>query len=350
MYTTPNMSLTGWDLETDPYSHTDLLNNWIALDDHDHTDGKGAPLPPSAIPLLGQANLGACSVSTLQICDGAVTWSKLASPAVKEANLFAGSVTNSKIATAAVDTVQLADESVTAPKLDDGAVQTEKLADQAVTNRKIKNGSINEAKLGTGAVGKNALHAGAVAYEKLADQAVDTSTIHPNAVTRSKIANDAVGVDQLGIVPSVYLTIDHRHSIPHSTFHILNWDLNRYDTDNLWSPSNHTDIIIHTKGLYLLEACVLWEDGTSNAGASGRMVKLRKNGTAVSGGGPLTTVREDPSDGPYRVREPMVAVIDLQPGDHIDLAVRQTSGSSQDLLPDGLSTHLSVTWINPHPS
>jgi hypothetical protein len=103
------MSLVAWDQDTDPYDHNDLVNNWIAIDEHNHTAGRGAPLPSEAIPVLGQENLEPCSVSTVQLCDLAVTSEKLAKCSVTSLELCDNAVTNPKIADNAVGSAELID-------------------------------------------------------------------------------------------------------------------------------------------------------------------------------------------------------------------------------------------------
>lgn len=44
MLKTPNMGLWGWDLEKDKFSHEQLVSNFRAIDDHNHSPGRGAQL------------------------------------------------------------------------------------------------------------------------------------------------------------------------------------------------------------------------------------------------------------------------------------------------------------------
>lgn len=79
MSTTPNMGLTKWDLSSDPYDHTQLANNFSAIDVHDHTAGKGVQVPTGGI-----ANL---AITTAKLADGSVTAAKLGASAVSSAAL-----------------------------------------------------------------------------------------------------------------------------------------------------------------------------------------------------------------------------------------------------------------------
>jgi len=114
--TTPNMQLTVWNLLSDPYDSSQLAQNFVAIDQHDHSgSGKGAPID-----------------GTSALINGSVTSAKLASPAVNTGNLVDQSVTTDKIADSTGST--------------DG-ITTAKLADTAVTNAKIADGTIRRAKL-----------------------------------------------------------------------------------------------------------------------------------------------------------------------------------------------------------
>jgi hypothetical protein len=76
---TPNMSLTRWNLDTDPFNHTELAVNWQLVDVHDHTTGKGVPIPEGGLAANSVAtiNLKPASVTTDKIQDGAITYAKL---------------------------------------------------------------------------------------------------------------------------------------------------------------------------------------------------------------------------------------------------------------------------------
>lgn len=347
MYTTPEMGLTAWDQATDPYDHTDLVNNWVAIDQHDHTSGKGTDLPREAIPLLGQENLEPCSVSTVQLCDFSVTQQKLAAPAVRSTNIFDSAVTNSKIAPNAVDTPQLATGAVTEPKLEEDSVSTEKLVDLAVTN----------AKLGTGAVSNPKLAPTSVSTDKLADNAVTTAKIGAGQVDQTRLGVDSVndyhvqdrslGPTSFAPVPCVYLNIDHEHVVGNNEFHVVQWDGGRYNNWNMWSFGDRSAATVQVHGLYLITAGVMWSEGGAAGGVSGRRARIRVNGTPVAGDGPMTTLKDDPGSGsaPYRVRHSMSTVINLTVGSRIDVLVQQTSGANQRIVPDGLLTHLTATWI-----
>jgi hypothetical protein len=98
--TTPNMGLVVWSSLTDPFNHTQLANNFSALDAHDHTTGKGVQIPSGGIASL--------AVTTAKIADGAVTAQKLAAGALQTTNFADSSITTAKLANQAVNADKIA--------------------------------------------------------------------------------------------------------------------------------------------------------------------------------------------------------------------------------------------------
>jgi hypothetical protein len=103
-FLTSNMGLIAWDLGDDPYDHSQLANNWTAVDTHDHTPGKGKLIPTQGIQ------------------DAAVTTAKIADGAVTPAKIPNDSITSTQLATNAVGTVEIQDASITKPKLAAGII------------------------------------------------------------------------------------------------------------------------------------------------------------------------------------------------------------------------------------
>lgn len=90
MRTGINISLTIWDQETDPYDHDQLAANWDAVDNHDHTSGKGLAISTGAI--------AANAVTTAKIAANAVTNTQLAGTSVATANIQNGAITEPLLA------------------------------------------------------------------------------------------------------------------------------------------------------------------------------------------------------------------------------------------------------------
>lgn len=105
---TPNMQLVTWDLLTDFFSHTDLLDNWSKVDGHDH------------VP-VGSGGNGGTPIPSAGILNGAITTAKLAADAVGAAQIQSG----------AVGTSELAGSGVTYDKLDATALPVIGTADSA---------------------------------------------------------------------------------------------------------------------------------------------------------------------------------------------------------------------------
>jgi hypothetical protein len=100
MQTSPNLGLTIWDLTTDYFSRAELQANWEAIDDHDHTPGKGAQIGVGGIANLaiGSAQLQDNSVTTAKIPNLGVTTAKINDLAITTGKLGAGVVTPDKVA------------------------------------------------------------------------------------------------------------------------------------------------------------------------------------------------------------------------------------------------------------
>lgn len=101
MIVLPNMGLVKWDQINDPFSHDQLAANFQAVDDHDHTPGRGKQVPAGGLaPLsVSAANLQDSTFTTEKIADGAVTSDKIAN----------GTITAGKLASnAAIADSQLA--------------------------------------------------------------------------------------------------------------------------------------------------------------------------------------------------------------------------------------------------
>jgi hypothetical protein len=340
VYTTSNMSLIAWDLDTDPYDHTDLYNNWQAVDKHDHTPGKGAPLPLEAIPIIDQAHLGPCSVGSIQICDGAVITQKLATPAVKEANLYPSSVTETKIAANAVATVHLQSGSVTTIKLANLSVTSDKIADAAVTNPKIANSAVNGAKIASRAVSNAHVETDSIDNRVLANNSVDSGILQDQSVIGPKIVNNQLGWYHDYQKPCVYLGLTSANTRAPDVWNGIDWDYARYNDWDMW---NNAWLEIQVPGIYVVEAGILWEDGTGGGAGGVRSSRLTLNGFSVDGSGPHETFA---SQGRFRVRQSLSTTLRVNANDKFTVELLTTANNSQ-ILPDGLSTHMSAVWVAP---
>lgn len=108
-FTTSFMGLTAWDLGTDPYDHSQLANNFVAIDLHDHSSGKGK-------------QIGASGIS-----DGAITTAKIQDGAVTAAKILDGAITQAKLANNSVGSAQIIDGSITGADILDGTISNAEL-------------------------------------------------------------------------------------------------------------------------------------------------------------------------------------------------------------------------------
>lgn len=108
-FITANMGLTAWDLGTDPYDHSQLANNFVALDLHDHSPGKGKQIGSSGIAdgSIGASELQDGSVTTAKLADQAVTQAKLANNSVGSAQIIDGSISGAEILDGSITNVEL---------------------------------------------------------------------------------------------------------------------------------------------------------------------------------------------------------------------------------------------------
>lgn len=80
MISTSNMGLTAWDDLDDSYVHTELANNFIVIDGHDHTPTKGLQIPSGGLAdnAVTTAKITNANVTTAKLADESVTTAKLA--------------------------------------------------------------------------------------------------------------------------------------------------------------------------------------------------------------------------------------------------------------------------------
>lgn len=99
MIVLPNMGLVKWDSINDFFSHEQLAGNFQAIDEHNHTPGKGKQIPYGG---LGEQSVG------------------------KE-NLREGAFDASLIANESIETIKIKNKAITEGKIADGGVSSAKL-------------------------------------------------------------------------------------------------------------------------------------------------------------------------------------------------------------------------------
>lgn len=100
MFRSPRMSLSVWNAASDVYLHEQLADNFLKLDIHDHSPGRGVQIGSNGIQLgaITSAHIFPGAIGTSAFADGLISTAKLADGAVTNAKLGAGAVTTDKLA------------------------------------------------------------------------------------------------------------------------------------------------------------------------------------------------------------------------------------------------------------
>lgn len=109
MNVTGNMGLTIWDLLTDDFDYGQLEDNWIAVDVHDHSPGRGVPIGTAGIQnqAITQSKLGLQSVGQANIQNFAVGDPQIQEASITGDKIAPGSLTGSDLANGTVSWTQL---------------------------------------------------------------------------------------------------------------------------------------------------------------------------------------------------------------------------------------------------
>jgi hypothetical protein len=243
-----------------------------------------------------------------------------------------------------VSEAKIVDDAVTSGKLADNSVVAQHIRDNAVSTNKIGNQNVTEPKLASNAV----------ITRTIADNAVSTSKIQNLAIDAYKIAWGSVATVHEAQRPAAFVVLSSRQNVAKTVFvnnwHTVDWDIKRYETPtaggDLFDISNSTRMTIRYPGIYALHGSILWEDGGNQGGSGVRRSRLRKNGTTITGAGPDKTFGDGPG-APYRIHQSFGTHISCNVGDIIDVQCMQNSDAAQSIIPEGLGSHLSVTWVAP---
>lgn len=109
MFTTQNMLLTAWDSDEDDFIPSQLENNWVSVDQHDHSFGKGVQISTGGIAAhaITTGLMAAGSVTNAQIAAGAVQTSNIANQAITNALIAPGAITGNVISPGAITAAAL---------------------------------------------------------------------------------------------------------------------------------------------------------------------------------------------------------------------------------------------------
>lgn len=133
------------------------------------------------------ATIGANSVNTGNIVDGAVTNPKLAANAVNTTNISDNAVTESKIAAGAVTTSKIGALQVTSALLAADSVVTAKIADGQVTAQKLAAGAVGPSTIGAqGIYGTNLVN-GTITSNLMAANSINGTNIQATSVATTNL-------------------------------------------------------------------------------------------------------------------------------------------------------------------
>ena len=109
MNITGNLGLTIWDQLKDDFDFGQLENNWLAVDAHDHSSGKGVQISTSGIKpsAITNALLAVNSVSNAQLQTNSVSTQNLQNQSVTNTQLAPGSVKDNVIQTGGISLASL---------------------------------------------------------------------------------------------------------------------------------------------------------------------------------------------------------------------------------------------------
>lgn len=103
-FVTPRMSLKVWNAASDPYDHEQLADNFLKLDQHDHSPGRGTP--------IGGAGIQPGAITSTHVYPGALGADSLGTGSITEDKLANGAVTSPKISSAVLASLGLSDGAI----------------------------------------------------------------------------------------------------------------------------------------------------------------------------------------------------------------------------------------------
>ena len=115
-------------------------------------------------------------------------------------------------------------------------------------------------------------------------------------------------------------------AIPNSTDASPPFDVEVYDTDNMWSSSIAGRLTIQTAGIYVVTAAARWDSFIGT-----RAVRIRMNAA-----GDVIAAAENTPNNAGLVAQTATCTFKFDAGDYVYMAVFQTSGVAQNLLTGGI--------------
>lgn len=238
---TPQMGLRVWDDPNDPYDRDQLALNWAKVDDHDHTDGKGA------------------RIGTEALADGSVTAEKLAPGAVGVASVPDSTITSAKIVDGTIQNTDIATNIIESNRLYNSSDQTKR-----IQSTNIANGAVGTAQLVAGAVDTTALGANAVTSAKVLDGTLLGSDLSNGTITATQISDNTI------TGPKFTTTVADRLAVNSGSIRagraVTDAQVNVTQTAYTASTDQVANVVLPADGLIYIWYYAEWQHAASSSG------------------------------------------------------------------------------------
>ncbi|WP_203337693.1 hypothetical protein [Nocardioides limicola] len=211
-----------------------------------------------------------------------------------------------------------------------------------VRTNDIVKGAVTTPKLAGGAVKSGKIAGGAVTSGKLAGGAVTSGKLAGGAVTSGKLANKAVTAAKRAATPQVkvgYAPQNPGVTVPHHTGTLVPFNVEQFDTGDMWTASQGNRITIRTSGTYLAIGSGVWQSGQDGGTERNLCVMVWTASNAIKD---AACQRVVPTTS-WTQSQHIPLLIQLNAGDYLNLEAWQNSGDNANLL----SPQLAVVWLGP---
>lgn len=296
----------------------------------------GAALPP----LTGAAVRAAkATIGTAQLKNGAVTNAKVRAGSLRYTAFAKGQVAPASLKGIRAGGVLTG--TFPAPGLANGSVRAAQIATGAVGRSEIAAGAVGSEELATGAVRAADIANGSIGATKLAPNSIGKGQIAPGGVGASELANGAVGVAELAPLPGARAYRAAPIAIPSGQITEVPMTDAAYAQGGVWSSATPARLTAPVAGVYQVTGSVVFQ--SNGAGTRGVWVIPSGNADSPYAGQQQTAITE--AGQPTQIS--VAAIVHLNAGDAVSLAVRQYTGTDLQLLASGQQTSLALQFLSP---
>ena len=296
----------------------------------------GAALPglTDAAVRVAQATIG-----TAQLKDGAVTNAK-----VRRGSLRFTAFAKGQVAPADLKGIRaggVLTGRFPAPGLANGSVKAPQIATGAVGRTEIASGAVGSDELASGAVRAADIANGSIGAAKIAPNSIGRGQIAPGGVGASELADGAVGVAALAALPGARAYRSAPTTVPNGQIVEVPLTDAAYNQGGAWATNRPTRLTAPVAGVYLATASVVFEsDGTG-----ARELWIVPSGQVEQ---PYASSQQTASAVPGRTSGLATsAIVYLEAGAGVGMAVRQNSGRDLTVLGTGQQTALALQFLSP---